>query len=211
MSSLELIQGSEEWLAWRRKGIGASDAPIIMGASPYSNITTLFAQKMGRAPETVSNWAMERGQRLEPKARAKYELLYDLEMPPMLFEHPTIPQLRASLDGCNVEKRIILEIKYVGKANHELAKQGTVPPHYEWQLDHQLMVTGFELVHYVSYFEEKDGSGADLTLVEYKRSSDREAILLENELRFWECMQKDIQPIENKVKKTRKKKTACTA
>ena len=28
-----LQQGTEEWLEWRRKNIGASDAPIIMGAS----------------------------------------------------------------------------------------------------------------------------------------------------------------------------------
>src|SRR5262249_26782935 len=36
---------SEEWLAWRRTGIGGSDAPVIMGLSPYRGLLSLYVDK----------------------------------------------------------------------------------------------------------------------------------------------------------------------
>jgi predicted phage-related endonuclease len=42
LSGPATIQGSPEWLAWRFKGIGASDAPIIMGKSHYTRAYELF-------------------------------------------------------------------------------------------------------------------------------------------------------------------------
>src|SRR5581483_972237 len=32
---VDLRQGTQEWLGWRNQGIGASDAPIIMGENPW--------------------------------------------------------------------------------------------------------------------------------------------------------------------------------
>ena len=42
---LNLDQKTQEWLIWRAQGIGASDAPIIMGVSPWSNIIALWRDK----------------------------------------------------------------------------------------------------------------------------------------------------------------------
>jgi len=35
MKVVDLEQGTPQWLAWRRAGIGASEAPVIMGLSPW--------------------------------------------------------------------------------------------------------------------------------------------------------------------------------
>ena len=34
MKTIPMTQGSEEWIAFRRNGIGASDIPAILGMKP---------------------------------------------------------------------------------------------------------------------------------------------------------------------------------
>lgn len=42
---IELDQRTDEWLMWRSQGIGASDAPVIMGVSPWSDPVSLWMEK----------------------------------------------------------------------------------------------------------------------------------------------------------------------
>ena len=42
MRIIDLVQGSPEWLAHRRTVHSASDAPAMMGASPYVTRAELF-------------------------------------------------------------------------------------------------------------------------------------------------------------------------
>ena len=42
----------EQWLQWRKKGIGASDIPIIMGMTSWSSPTQLWREKRGEATQT---------------------------------------------------------------------------------------------------------------------------------------------------------------
>lgn len=42
-----LTQGSSEWLAWRKKVIGASDAPTIMGENHRESADHLMREKLG--------------------------------------------------------------------------------------------------------------------------------------------------------------------
>lgn len=59
----------EEWLDYRKKGIGGSDAAAIMGVSPFATKRDLFYDKTGIRPafqENEDNWvAKEVGHRLE--------------------------------------------------------------------------------------------------------------------------------------------------
>ncbi len=41
----QLIQNTPEWHAFRRKRIGASDAPVIMGISPWKTPYQLWIEK----------------------------------------------------------------------------------------------------------------------------------------------------------------------
>jgi putative phage-type endonuclease len=146
----------KEWLDWRAKGIGSSDAPIIWGSSPYSTLYKLWERKTGRITEGESNWAMRRGTAMEPQARAHYELENNCDMPATLVQHPSLPYMRASLDGYNRETKVVLEIKCPGRADHEMALNGQVPAKYYPQLQHQLFVSNADRVDYFSFF---DGRG----------------------------------------------------
>ena len=48
----------KEWLAWRRKGIGGSDAAAIMGISPFRTARDIYYDKLNIAPQENSeeNW-----------------------------------------------------------------------------------------------------------------------------------------------------------
>ena len=142
----------DEWLAWRKQGLGSSDAPIVMEMSPWCTPYRLWEIKTGvyEKPET-SNRAIERGNALEPKARAQYELEQDIDMPAKLVVHARHSWLRASLDGYNEAEKRILEIKCPGAADHALACSGVVPGKYWPQIQHQLLVTGANCVDYYSF------------------------------------------------------------
>ena len=55
----------EEWLEYRRTGLGGSDAAVVMGLTPYRSKIELWADKTGRMPEAEDNEAMRTGRDLE--------------------------------------------------------------------------------------------------------------------------------------------------
>jgi putative phage-type endonuclease len=152
-------QNSTEWHVMRRGKIGASDAPIILGLSPWQTPYGLWEYKMGYT-ENQDNPATLKGKALEPVARMNYESevkkLFNLnkfESPPKIVTHETIPYIMASLDGFHEQTKTILEIKCPGKETHEMAKAGKVPDYYLAQLQHQMLAANANLVHYYSFFE----------------------------------------------------------
>lgn len=182
-------QRTQDWLHWRRGGIGSSDAPIIMGVSPWSTPFQLWQEKTGRVKREMSNFATERGNMLEPKARADYELRSGIEMPPILCQHKDYPFMRASMDGGNEQLRCGLEIKCPGKKDHEIALiEGRVPEKYMPQIQHQLMVTGFEWIDYFSFDGEKGVSIRVYPDMEYI------ARLTQKEIEFWDFIRTDTAP-----------------
>jgi putative phage-type endonuclease len=160
----------QEWLQWRQKGIGSSDAPIIHEVSEWGTPLKLYEQKITTIyEEQTSNWAMEKGNELEPMARrlfaAQYNLLYGCEekFEPKRLELVELPILQASLDGMSESGKDISEFKFQGKKEHIAVldeklpiKGGRVPLKYWIQCQHQLLVSGAERCHFVSYNPEID-------------------------------------------------------
>jgi putative phage-type endonuclease len=184
----ELEQGTGAWLDWRRGGIGASDAPAIMGVSPWMDLDTLWLEKTGRLQGRPSSFAMRRGQMLEPQARARYIGRTGIRVAPLCLEHGTLRWMRGSLDGISDDGLVVLEVKCPGAADHAVARRGAVPPKYVPQLQHLLAVAGARVCHYWSY---RDGEG---TLIEV--APDRVYIerLIEREHEFWRHVLADRRP-----------------
>lgn len=152
-------QNTVQWKEWRDRGLGASDAPIVMGDSPWTTRFELWAYKTGLMARPEANEyqkrAMQRGHDLEPTVRKWYEKLIGKKFPATSFEHNEFSFLRASLDGYNEELNINLEIKCPGKVDHGLAMAGKVPKKYYAQLQMQMLVSGAPNTAYVSWDGEE--------------------------------------------------------
>ncbi len=138
MRKVDFDQGSQEWLTWRRGLLTATDAPMLMGASPYVTPYRGWLRKIGLAPEQQETEAMRRGKRDEPIARDWFNKEYGLEMEPCCIESDTYNFIGASLDGLSKCGRYILEIKSNGDQYHFGLKAG-LPEFHMMQMQHQFL------------------------------------------------------------------------
>ena len=136
------IQGTPEWLENRKNFIGASDAPIIMGESPWCTPLGLWEQKVGITPPPKENYAMRRGSAMESSAREAFNDKIGMLTLPQVVYHPKYDFMMASLDGLSVDETIAVEIKCPGVKAHALAIEGKVPIYYKAQLQHQMECSG---------------------------------------------------------------------
>jgi len=153
-SFVELEQGTPAWLEWRRQGIGASDAPTIMGENPWKTALQLLEEKCG-ARDIPSNGAMARGSALEPEARLRYEATSGLQMAPACMQSIKYEWLRASVDGISSDGNRVVEIK-CGESVYRKTAQARQPPHYYFgQLQHILAVTDLNEIDFWCYLPNR--------------------------------------------------------
>ena len=142
MKRIDLEQGSQEWLDWRRGKRMASETAAVMGISPYQSASQIRAAKQGR-DKTFVTAAMQRGHDEEPRARAVYEEASGLLYQPGVFEDG---DYGASVDGITMEGDQLLEIKTPakGKESDRWAEVdgGEISDYDYCQVQHQMMVTG---------------------------------------------------------------------
>jgi putative phage-type endonuclease len=144
---VNLVQGSTEWLEYRRSMRNASETAAVLGISSWVTPYQLWLLKTGRRDQVV-NAAMLNGTALEPEARSAYELETGHVMQPLVIQDG---DYSASLDGITLQRDLIVEIKCpmrgVSSSLWQAVEAGEVPGHYGAQLQHQLMVSGATLAH----------------------------------------------------------------
>ena len=153
---IQLKQGSQEWLDYRRNMRNASETAAVLGVSPWMTPYQLWLLKTGRT-ESKATAAMQRGTDMEPAARAAYEAETGSIMQPLVLQDG---DYSASLDGMDLDGQLILEVKcpYKGQTSAlwNEAVVGQVPQQYQLQVQHQLMVSKASLAH-LWVFDGKQG------------------------------------------------------
>ena len=151
-------QGSDEWLQSRLGKPTASNFGKLItptgkpSTSADGYINELIAQRItGELPEFYTNSAMERGNELEPAAKALYEFTYGVEVVEAgLCLHDTL-DCGASPDGL-VGDDGGLEIKCPLPHNHiAYLRSGDVTTKYIPQIQGCLWITGREWWDFMSY------------------------------------------------------------
>lgn len=183
-----LKQGTEEWLEFRKNKIGASEAPIIMGDSPYTSPYTLWEEKVGLRQARKQTNAMKRGIELEEQARQKFTQLTKIHVSPEVLIHPDYEWMIASLDGIDEERKNIVEIKCPMGKDHEEARRKKVPAKYFGQLQHQMAVCNLAMAYYFSY------DGEDGVLLEVERDNEYISKLIDEEEKFITCVREFVAP-----------------
>jgi putative phage-type endonuclease len=189
MSDLDwsIIENPErKWHEGRKRTIGSSDIPIIMGLSPYKTPLQLWQLKTGLVEPEAQNFAQARGTEMEPVAREWFNNKMNLNFKPKSFAKG---RMTASLDGWNEATKQAVEIKFSGKDDHGLSCTGIVPPHYLAQVHWQYYVSDAEKIYYLSYQPN------DSVIIEVPKPTERELQrLIDGALKFIEMVDNKIPP-----------------
>lgn len=191
MKRIELEQGSKEWLETRKLHIGGSDAPIIMGESPFKTTMQLWEEKVGIKTNNYVSSAMSRGISMEPVARQDIERITGIKFTPVVLFHPTNKFMMCSLDGLSEDGKVILEVKCPNPngPDHAEAIKGNIPKKYKAQPQHCLeCVKTAEVVLYYSFDGERGH------IVEAYRDQEYINNMIEKEKEFYRCMQQYVPP-----------------
>ena len=183
--TVNLQQGSIAWLAWRHQGIGASEAPTVMGENPWQSPVDLLRAKRGPAPEPDTHdrisAAMQFGTDMEPVARRAYERATGHKVTPACLQSSRYTWLRASLDGISADGRRAVEIKCGKGVYHHTARTRTVPRYYYGQLQHIMAVTRLESVDFWAWLPDQTPIGLTVP-----RDPDYIGAMLDREHDFWQ-------------------------
>lgn len=202
---------SPEWHAWRKGGIGGSDAAVPgfyagLNSKPTwgKGQSELWQLKTGQLILPYqSNWATERGRAGEEPARKAFEAATGIIISPIFGEMDKYPFIRSSFDGVDFFRTLLGEIKCPGIASHEAARRGIIPDYYFTQMLHQgLTLWGDpndgewdgKRMFYISYVPET----ADLVYVEVLCDElivqDKAVQLMKAEVEFWEHVVNMTEP-----------------
>ncbi|NMT33373.1 hypothetical protein HGQ62_01760 [Stenotrophomonas maltophilia] len=154
MRTVNLIQGTPEWHAHRASHFNASDAPAMMGCSPYKTRSQLlreFATGAAIEHDAATLQRFADGHRFEDLARPLAEQIIGEELYPCVGVDG---KFSASFDGLTLLEDKAFEHKSL---NDDLrlampidGGDACLPLHYQVQMEHQAMVSGAERVLFMA-------------------------------------------------------------
>jgi putative phage-type endonuclease len=134
-----------EWHEARAESLGGSEIGTILGLNPWESALSLWAKKTGKIDNPpINNWAVRFGQAFEEPILKLWEQEHpDWELfKTGTYQHPLTTSLHANPDALARHKQtgewIIVEVK-TARTSME-----TLPPHYDAQVRHYMMVMGIE-------------------------------------------------------------------
>lgn len=185
---LNLVQGSPEWHQHRATALNASDAPAMMGASKYRSRADLIRERAtGIVPEVdaATLRLFDRGHAAEAAARQYAEARIGEDLYPVILARDVDGlRLSASLDGQTLDGATVWEHKLFSASLAAQVLAGELEPHYYWQLEHQLLVSGAERV----IFTTSDGTDEHSASMEYRAVPGRAEALIAG----WKQFQADV-------------------
>jgi putative phage-type endonuclease len=135
----------EEWLEWRKKGIGGSDAATVAGLNPWRSPINVYLDKTTDQPPQEDNERMRVGRDLEDYVAKRFEEATGARVrrENYLLQHPEHEFMLANLDRVLIGENAFLECKTTGSYSKSEWEEG-IPLHYELQCLHYMAVCGFD-------------------------------------------------------------------
>jgi len=182
--TVEQMADRAAWLDARKKGIGGSDAGVIVGLNRWKSPFALWLEKTGQMePDSLEdNEYVYWGNVLEETVAREFTLRTGKKVRRCgLLQHDEIPFLLASVDRLVVGENAGLECK---TANGFAAKDwdgDNVPDSYYVQCQHYMLVTGAERWYIACLI-----GGNHFVMQTIERNEDDIKALLEAEKEFWQ-------------------------
>lgn len=138
----------EDWLEYRKAGIGGSDASVVCGVSRYKSPVELWMEKTGQLPSQEAGEAAYWGNLLESLVREEFTKRTGISVtkPSALYQSEEHPFMLANVDGLCEDPAhgpCIFEAKTasVYKAGEW---EDSIPDEYMIQIQHYMAVTGYQ-------------------------------------------------------------------
>lgn len=187
MKTLDVVQGTTEWSAARAKAFTASEAPAMMGVSPYLTRSELLREKklgIQREHDAATLARFAAGHEAEAAARLIVERdIVREELYPIVATDDA-GRLLASSDGATMACEVGFEHKLWNEGLAASVRDGVVPESHRWQLDQQIHIFGFEKVLFVV----SDGTPDRFVWCAYRTTPER----IERLLAGWAQFERDL-------------------
>ena len=182
----------EQWLEYRRKGIGGSDASVVCGINRYKSPVELWLDKTNQIPTEEAGEAAYWGTLLEDVVRSEFSKRTGINVKQVhyILQSEEHPFMLANLDGvcehpefgtCGFEAK-------TASAYKASEWEDGIPDEYQLQIQHYMAVTGYRGFYIAVLI---GGNTFRWKFVE--RDEDLISMLIELESDFWHHVQ-DLTP-----------------
>lgn len=181
-----------DWLAARKRGLGASEVAAVLGLSPFESPLELYLRKTGQLDEPVETEAMRMGTLLEPVLEQLYtertgRPIADRQV--VLRDDTYGCPLLATLDALTADGSIV-ELKTTSAYNAGRIGEGEeLPEHWLLQAHQQMLLAGVDIVDFGILI---GGQKFEVRTVE--RNQDLIDAVLPKLAAFWRCVEDRTPP-----------------
>lgn len=183
-----------DWLDWRRRGIGGSDAAAIAGLNPWKSPMAIWLDKTGQIEPEEAGEAAYWGNVLESVVADEFKERtgFYVQRRNAILQHTDYPWMLANVDRLFRDAEGnwgVLECKTTSEWGRKNWAEDEVPAYYLIQVQHYLAVTGYEY----GYIAVLIGGNQ---YKHYKVVRDEEIIqyLIDIEKDFWQLVETNTPP-----------------
>lgn len=182
-----------DWLEYRKNGIGGSDASVVCGVNRYKSPMELWMEKTNRLAPQEAGESAYWGTQLEAIVRAEFTKRTGIEVKlvKQILQSEEYLFMQANLDGICTDPNYgecIFEAK-TASAYKADEWENSIPDEYMLQIQHYMAVTGFKAAYIAVLI---GGNTFRWQLVE--RDEELIAMLIQLEAEFWEHVKNDTPP-----------------
>lgn len=192
MTAEQIQQDPAAWLEARNKGIGGSDASVIVGLNSWKSPFQLWLEKTGQMePEDLTdNEYVYWGTTLEEVVAQEFSKRTGKKVARRgLLQHDNFPYVLASIDRRVVGEDAGLECKTANGFAAKAWDGDNVPDAYYVQCQHYMAVTGAQTWYIAALI-----GGNHFVWKEIPRNDDDIKALLEAEAEFWRKVETNEMP-----------------
>lgn len=180
ISTLEMDR--HEWLEKRRRGIGGSDASVILGFNKWKSPFQLYLEKTGEFTEEIDNEFIYWGNVLEDIVAKEFESRTGKKVRRrnQMFVHPEHDFMIANIDRDVVGEKALLECKTTNAFNSGAWDGDEIPAEYICQVQHYMAVLGYKKAYIAVLI-----GGNKFVWKEVERDDEFIELMIEREKNFW--------------------------
>ena len=173
----------EDWLRYRKQGIGGSEAGAICGLNPYCTAMEVYYDKTSEEIEDIDNESMRQGRELEEYVAKRFteETGKKVRRANAMFFDEKNPFMFADVDRMIVGENAGLECKTASPFMAEYWEGDKVPSSYQMQCYHYMSVCNAD-AWYVAVLIY----GREFKVYKLERDEEIIANLIQLEKDFWE-------------------------